>query len=313
MDGSQIYDMYNTTIVTVISKMGDEVYSYGSGFFISDNGYIVTSGHNCTGSSKVSILYNNSIYKTKVIGIDKRTDLSILKIKVSNVKYLTFENDRDAKSGEVCYILGNHTDSAQCICHIGNIKFNKYLSTEVFESIVVDVNVNKGTSGSPILNADGNIIGIINWFMDRDCSGGVTSKYMSEISRRIINGSFKKAHIGINTKQLKLQDIIHYDINMAKQKVRGEIVVEDNDVLDIKKNDIIVSVNNENIGVLDSNIESSVYLLKPGDDVEVSYYKFSPENGMSWNTYEYTKNITITEYPESKDHAIIGKTKIRFN
>lgn len=313
MIGSEIFEKFNKCIITVISTIGNEVYSYGSGFFVSSDGFIITSGHNCVSSIKLSILYNNALYKAKLIGLDKRTDIALLKIKSINNDYLKFNRDYEICSGNICYILGNHADSAQCICHIGNIKFEKYLSNEVFESIVVDVNVNKGTSGSPILNEKGEIIGIINWFMDRDCSGGVTSYYLEEVYKRLLKGNFKKSYIGLNTKQLKLQDIIHYDINMAKKKVRGEILIEDNDEIGLKKHDIIVSVNNKDVGILDSNIESIVYLLDIDDEINISYYKFSPENGMSWNTYEYSKNVKLQEYPDYKDHAIIGKTKIRFN
>ena len=76
---------------------------------------------------------------------------------------------------------------------------------------------------------------------------------------------------------------------------------------------IVVSVYDKDIGVLNSNIESVVYLLEPYSEVEIKYYKFSPENGMAWKTYEYTKNITLQEFPIEKDHAIIGKSKIKLN
>ena len=73
----------------------------------------------------------------------KFQNIGILKIKsCNNLNYVSFPDDSSIKSGNICYILGNHADSAQCICHIGNVKFEKYLSNEVFESIVIDVNVN---------------------------------------------------------------------------------------------------------------------------------------------------------------------------
>ena len=314
MNANEIYDKYNDCIVTVITKIKDEIYSYGSGFVISENGYVITSGHNCLDCENITVLHNNSLYKTNLINIDKRTDIAILKIKSNNMfNYLSFAENCKTKSGNVCYILGNHADSAQCICHIGNVKFEKYLSNEVFESVVIDVNVNKGTSGSPILDENGFIIGMINWFMDRDCSGGVTGKYIKHISNEIISKTFKKSHIGFQTKQLKLQDIIHHDINMAKKRVRGEIITEDIENSTLKKNDIIIEINGYNVGVLDSNIESIVYTLNIDEDVEVKYYKFSPKNGMSWDTYEHTTSVKLIQFPESNDRAILGKSKIKLN
>ena len=314
MDASQIYHKYNSCIVTVITKIRNEVYSYGSGFLISENGYVVTSGHNCLDSETITVLCNDSLFKTKLIKIDPRTDIAILKIKSNTLfDYLIFSDEYTVKSGNICYILGNHADSAQCICHIGNVKFEKYLSNEVFESIVIDVNVNKGTSGSPILDENGYIIGMINWFMDRDCSGGVRGKYIKYVDDKIINNSFKKYYIGFQTKQLKLQDIIHYNISMAKKKVRGEIITQDIEDSILKKNDIIIEINGENVGVLDSNIESIVYTLEKEKEVEIKYYKFSPENGMSWNTFEHTTHVKLVDFPESNDHAILGRSKIKLN
>jgi len=314
MKANEIYIKYNDCIVTVITNIKNDVYSYGSGFIINENGYVITSGHNCLDSQSITVLQNNTLYKTTLIDIDKRTDIAILKIKSNNIfNYLSFSDDCKTQSGNVCYILGNHADSAQCICHIGNVKFEKYLSNEVFESVVIDVNVNKGTSGSPILDENGFIIGMINWFMDRDCSGGVTGKYIKHVSNEIIANTFKKYHIGFQSKQLKLQDIIHHNINMAKKKVRGEIITQELENSELKKNDIIIEINGHNVGVLDSNIESIVYTLNSDKDVEVKYYKFSPENGMSWDTFEHTTHIKLIEYPEYNDHAILGKSKIKLN
>jgi len=316
-----IYDKHNNCIVTIITKIKKDVYSYGSGFLISNDGYIVTSGHNCIECELITVLHNNSLHKSNIIGIDKRTDIGILKIKIQyELQCLNFADYTKISSGDVCYILGNHADSAQCICHIGNIKFTKYLSNEVFESIVVDVNVNQGTSGSPILDTNGDIIGMINWFMDRDCSGGVTSKYIKTISTQIINGCFEKSHIGFKTKQLKLQDIIEHNISMVKRKVRGEIIIDEfpnGSISELQKNDIIIEINNEDVGVLDSNIESIVYNLPHNSEVEVKYYKYSPENGMSWTTHECLTIVNLVKYPESDDKAILktlkGREKIKLS
>ena len=141
MNASEISEKNKNCIVTVITKIQNDIYSYGSGFLISENGYVVTSGHNCIDSESVTVLHNDSLHKTKLISIDKRTDIAILKIKTNNIfDYLSFSDESlKAKSGNVCYILGNHADSAQCICHIGNVKFEKYLSNEVFELSLIHI------------------------------------------------------------------------------------------------------------------------------------------------------------------------------
>ena len=314
MNTGTIYNKFNKSIVTIITSITDKKYAYGSGFFIKSEGYIVTSAHTCIDAKTVSVLYNESLHKAKIIGIDKRTDIAVLKIKDSgDITSLSFNKKIEIQTGEECYILGNHADSSTCICHIGHIKFPKYIIHEVFESIVVDVNVNKGTSGSPILNKEGYVIGMINWFMDRDCSGGVTGIFIEEICDNIINDKIIKSHIGFDTKPLKLQDILHYNINMAKKNVKGEIISSDLEHSCLKKNDIINEVNGIPVGILHTKIESIVYNMKIDDLVEVKYFKFSPENGMSWTTHELSTLINLKDFPEQQDKPVVGISKIKLN
>jgi S1-C subfamily serine protease len=301
-------------IITVISHIKDDTYAYGSGFFVSKNGHIITSAHNCNDAKKIMVLHENNILKSKLIGIDNRTDIAVLKINpVFEPECLKFSTE-EVKSGDECYILGNHADSAKCICHVGHVKFDKYISGHVFESIVVDVNVNKGTSGSPILDNEYNIIGMVNWFMDRDCSGGTKSNYIKEIYKEILEKNIiEKSYIGFKTRKLKLQDIVHYNINMAKKQVLGELITEETTDSFLKKNDIITKINDEKIGILHKSIESVVYLMKPGEYVSVEYYKFCPENGMAWMTQIKTNTIKLKSFPSENDKPILGKSKIRLN
>ena len=312
---TNIYKNTKCGIVTIVSHIRDEIYAYGSGFIVSEDGYIITSGHNCNDSKKIMVLHNSNLLKAKIIGIDNRTDIAVLKIKPVIEPVILEFSTRQIKSGDKCYILGNHADSVQCICHVGHVKFENYISNEVFESIVVDVNANKGTSGSPVIDMDGKIIGMVNWFMDRDCSGGITSNYIEKIYNRIIlsNSNMEKSFIGFRTRQLKLQDIVHYNINMAKKEVLGEILTEDTPDSTLKKNDIIIKINNEKIGILHKSIESVVYMLKHDETIKVEYFKFSPENGMSWLTNIHTIEIQVKEFPKSLDKPILGKSKIRLN
>ena len=312
---TNIYENTKYGIVTIISHIKDETYAYGSGFIVSEEGHIITSGHNCTDTKKIMVLHNSNLLKAKIVGIDNRTDIAVLKIKpILEPIILKFSN-KEIKSGDKCYILGNHADSVQCICHVGHVKFDNYISNDVFESIVVDVNANKGTSGSPVLDEDGKIIGMVNWFMDRDCSGGITSKYIKKIYERIqeTNSDLKKSFIGFRTRQLKLQDIVHYNINMAKKEVLGEILIENSEDSILKKNDIIIKINKEKIGILHKSIESAVYMLKPGETITIEYFSFSPENGMSWMNNIHKAEIELKDYPDSLDKPILGKSKIRLN
>ena len=101
---------------------------------------------------------------------------------------------------------------------------------------------------------------------------------------------------------------------MAKRKIRGEFVRDDEvENTELKKNDIIISIDKKTVGILDTNIESLIYNKPIGTEVVIKYYKHIPENGMCWSSKEYTTTIITKEFPDEKDKAIYGRSKIQFN
>ena len=86
-----------------------KITSIGSGFIISSDGYIVTNGHVIEDSSDINVnLYDGSKYKAKMIGVDKKTDLALLKINPSKeLKYAKFGNSNLARIGDWAIVIGN--------------------------------------------------------------------------------------------------------------------------------------------------------------------------------------------------------------
>ena len=304
------FDFFNKSVVTVISTIGNNSFAYGTGFIVTDTGYIITSCHNCIDAISVSILFDNKVLKKcQVIGMDKRTDICVLKISGMHVVPLQIETEETPKMSDKCYIIGNNEESSQSMCGVGHIKFDNYISSNVFDSIVIDININKGTSGSPILNKSGRVIGMVNWFMDRDCSGGISAKYILNMFQKIINGDLSKSYIGVKSKPIRLQDILHYNISMLKKSVSGEIVTEEAGIF--QKNDIITKINDQNVGILYTKIETLLYTLPAGTSIKIEYYKHNPENGMSWNTSPIEVWLNTVLYPEELDKNIINSKNIK--
>lgn len=304
------FDLFNKSIVTVISTIGNNSFAYGTGFIVTDSGYIITSCHNCIDAISVSILFESKVLKKcKVIGLDKRTDICVLKVSGLNVVPLQLDINNTAKMSDKCYIIGNNEESSQSMCGVGHIKFSNYISSHVFDSIVIDINVNKGTSGSPILNKQGLVIGMVNWFMDRDCSGGISAKYILNMFQKIINGDISKSYIGVKTKPLRLQDILLYNISMLKKFVCGEIVTETTELF--QKHDIITKINDQPVGILHTKIESLLYTLPIGTPIKIEYYKHNLENGMSWNTVLSEVWLTTVMYPDELNQNILNSRNIK--
>lgn len=140
-----------------------KISSIGSGFLISSDGYIVTNGHVIEDSNDINInLFDGSKYKAKIIGIDKKTDLALLKISTNKeLRYARFGDSNKARIGDWTIVIGNPyglggSVSAGIISargrDINNGQLDDYIQT--------DASINKGNSGGPLFNTKGEVIGI---------------------------------------------------------------------------------------------------------------------------------------------------------
>ncbi len=136
----------------------------GSGFVISPDGLIVTNNHVINGADKVTVRFQDDKkeYPADVVGADQETDLAVIRIKADHpLQTLKFGDSDDIRVGEWVLAIGNpfgldNTVTAGIISAkhriIGAGPFDNFLQT--------DASINPGNSGGPLLNMDGEVIGI---------------------------------------------------------------------------------------------------------------------------------------------------------
>ncbi|MGD8576605.1 MAG: Do family serine endopeptidase, partial [Thiohalophilus sp.] len=146
--------------------------SLGSGFILSEDGYIVTNFHVVKDAEEITVrLSDRRDLKAKVIGSDKRSDVALLKIKADNLPVVSIGNSKELKVGEWAMAIGSpfgfdHSVSVGVISAI-----NRNLPTENYVPFIqTDVAINPGNSGGPLFNLDGEVIGINSQIFTR--SGG---------------------------------------------------------------------------------------------------------------------------------------------
>jgi serine protease Do len=149
-----------------------ETSSLGSGFIISDDGYIMTNHHVVDGADEVIVRLNNrEEYEAKVIGSDKDSDVALLKIEAEDLKVLKFGDSNALKVGEWVLAIGSpfgfdHTVTAGIV----SAKSRSLPSDNYVPFIQTDVAINPGNSGGPLFNMKGEVIGINSQIYSR--SGG---------------------------------------------------------------------------------------------------------------------------------------------
>ena len=144
----------------------------GSGFIVSPDGYIVTNAHVVDGASEVVVrLTDRREFTAKVVGADKRTDIAVVKIDAKNLPALEFSTKPTVKRGEWVIAIGSpfgfeNSVSAGVVSGV----HRALPDGQMVPFIQTDVAVNPGNSGGPLLNSQGQVVGVNSQIYSR--SGG---------------------------------------------------------------------------------------------------------------------------------------------
>lgn len=156
---------------TVFLENGSSSLGLGTGMIVTDNGYILTNEH--VSGAKYTTCYvtlpNGKNYKANVVWSDSDIDLAIVKINAKNLNYVTFGNSSTVKVGEKVYAIGNpigyefqRTVTSGIVSAVNRtITIEEENKSSYMEDLIqTDATINPGNSGGPLINAQGEVIGI---------------------------------------------------------------------------------------------------------------------------------------------------------
>ena len=139
----------------------------GSGFVIDKAGHIVTNYHVVQGASLIQVSFsNNERFKAKVVGVDPSTDVAVLKVNVKSraLKTLTLGNSDDVRVGDQVIAIGNpfgldRSVTAGIVSAVQR-RIEAPNNLSIAHVVQTDAALNHGNSGGPLLNAQGEVIGV---------------------------------------------------------------------------------------------------------------------------------------------------------
>ncbi|MBI1919859.1 MAG: trypsin-like peptidase domain-containing protein [Geobacter sp.] len=137
--------------------------SLGSGFIISEDGYIITNNHVVAGADEIKVKLSDGLeYKAEIKGVDERLDLALIKIDSKDKLPVAPLGDSDAiQVGEWVMAIGNPFGLEQTVtAGIVSAKGRVIGSGPYDDFIQTDASINPGNSGGPLFNAQGEVIGI---------------------------------------------------------------------------------------------------------------------------------------------------------
>lgn len=145
---------------------------FGSGFIISEDGYIVTNAHVVDGASEISVsLPDRRQYKAELVGADKRTDVALLKVDASGLPVLELGDSDGLNVGQWVLAIGSPFGFEYTATQGIVSALSRSLPDENYVPFIqTDVAVNPGNSGGPLFDTDGQVIGVNSQIFSR--SGG---------------------------------------------------------------------------------------------------------------------------------------------
>ncbi len=227
--------------------------SLGSGFIISKDGYIVTNNHVIKDADKVKvILHNKKEYDAKVIGTDPITDLALIKIQAKKLIPLTFGSSLDTKVGSWVVAIGSPFGLEQTVtAGIVSAKGRIIGSGPYDDFIQTDASINPGNSGGPLLNLDGQVIGI-NTAIIRS-GQGIGFAIPSDMAQGIIDQLTNQKHVSRGWMGVAIQNVTeklakYYGIGETKGVYIAKVYEGDPaDKAGIQVGDVIIKINNKKI------------------------------------------------------------------
>jgi serine protease Do len=144
----------------------------GSGFIIESDGYIVTNHHVIDGADEIIVrMADRREYKAELVGSDPLSDIALLKVDAKNLPTLEFGNSEKLRRGEWVVAIGSPFNFDQSVtAGIVSAKGRSNAQQQYVPFIQTDVAINRGNSGGPLLNLDGEVVGVNSWILSS--SGG---------------------------------------------------------------------------------------------------------------------------------------------
>ena len=321
MTAAQIYDQATKQVVGIQSNITymnffgqtTQAALSGTGFFISDDGYILTNNHviseaSSSGSEINVLTYDGTTYAATVVGADASNDLAVLKIDASDCVPVTFGSSSDMSVGDTVYAVGNPMGELQFTMTSGMVSaLDRDVTTEESGGSInmfqMDAAINSGNSGGPVYNANGEVIGVAtakysSSGTDATVEGlgfAIPSDDAKKISNDLMTNGYVtgKAKMGVSIDQNYSSTVAQYYDMPEGAYVKYVETGSAAEKAGIQPGDIITKCGDKAIEGYE-DLTNAIKSYSAGDTVEITVYRSGEES---------TLNITFDEANATQQQA----------
>lgn len=272
----------------------------GSGFVISPDGYVVTNNHVIDGANKITVSFDEQEkYEADLIGTDARTDIALLKIKTTSKQFPALKlAEKPARVGDWVIAVGNPfglggTVTAGIVSALG-----RDIGSGPYDYLQIDAAVNRGNSGGPTFNLEGDVIGVNTAIFSP--SGGnvgiafaVPAKTVNDVVTQLKSGgTVSRGWLGVKIQNVDEDTAASIGLADAKGAFISE-VTPNGPAADsgLKAQDAIMQVNGDKIA--DSrDLARKIAEYAPDSTVDVKVWR---------NNAEQTVKVKLGKFPTGKE------------
>lgn len=276
----------------------------GTGFIIRPDGVIVTNAHVVAGATNISVmLRDGTTYPAKTIGTDETNDLAVLKVEAKDLPVAPLGDSDNLLVGEWAiaignpygFMLGNPEPSvtAGVISGVGrNLVARGEGPSAYFDMIQTDASINPGNSGGPLVNADGEVIGV-NSSIYSTSGGSIGLGFAIPIDRArrvaedlLTHGRVRRPWIGVQLEQIRTQN--PRDLIVRGAQVASVAPSSPAEAAGIRPGDVIVRLRDRTIRNR-FDWEAALLDLRVGDKVPLTVRRGSRDVAVT---------VAIADLPE---------------
>jgi len=276
----------------------------GSGFFISPDGYLVTNNHVVEDAEDISVtLENGDKFPATVVGADARTDIALLKVRASQqFPYVKF-SEKDPRVGDWVLAVGNPFGLGGTVTRGIISAHHRDIGSGPYDYLQIDAAVNRGNSGGPSFNLDGEVVGMNTAiFSPSGGSVGIAFAIPAALVKEVVgqlqeHGTVDRGWLGVVIQNVTDEIADSIGLSEAKGAMVTQ-VAEDGPAAkqDIKAGDVIVAVNGDKID--DSrDLACKIAELHPNTDVKLSIIRYGDKHevDMKLGTFPSGKKLAALE------------------
>ena len=271
--------------------------SVGSGFIISEDGYVLTNYHVIAKAEKVSVqLRDRREFEAEIVGTDQQSDLALLKVDASGLPSVKIGSSEALQVGEWVMAIGAPFGFENTITKgIVSAKGRSLPNENYVPFIQTDAAVNPGNSGGPLFNMDGEVVGVNSQIVSR--SGGFNGlsfavpidMAMNVVEQLKEHGEVTRGWLGVMIQEVDRELAESFDMERPRGALVAQVMSDSPaEKAGFKPGDIVIEFNGRSIET-SSKLPHIVGRLEPGSEAEAVILRKGKRK---------TLDVTVGELPE---------------